>query len=257
MHEDVLIEAEGLMCKSGVKYLLQDINWQVARGEQWAVFGANGSGKTTLLSIIAGYKGYSAGKLRVFGEEYREDNILTLRQKIGWVSSSFFDKCFRDESVLDIVLSGKSATLGVDFLPENRDIIRAQELLVSLGLKEKIKSSFGLLSKGERQNVLIARAFMNEPEILILDEPGTGLDVIARADFLRTMQKMAEKRVTTIYVTHYPEEILPFFDKCLLLKNGCIYKKGLTADLMNDEEMSRFFEQSVRVVKKEDGYEFR
>lgn len=257
MSEEIVIEVENLACKSGVKYLLQNINWQVSRGEQWAVFGANGCGKTTLLSIIAGYKGYSSGKLRIFGEEYSEDNIFSLRQKIGWVSSSFFDKCFHDETVLDIVLSGKSAALGVDFLPENKDIIRAQELLRSLGLKEKIRCNFGMLSKGERQNVLIARAFMNDPEILILDEPGTGLDVIARADFLRTMEKMAAGKVTTIYVTHYPEEILPIFDKCLLLKNGCVYKKGLTADLMNDEEMSRFFSRSLRVIKNNNGYEFR
>lgn len=254
MSADIIIKAQNLSSTSGVKYLLQNINWQVARGEQWVVFGANGCGKTTLLSIIAGYKGYSAGNLEVFGEKYREDNILSLRQRIGWVSSSFFDKCFHNESVLDIVLSGKFATLGLDFAVENRDIIHAKELLVSLGLKDKIKSCFNTLSKGERQNVLIARAFMNKPEILILDEPSTGLDVMARAKFLQTLNSIAnDEQVTMIYVTHYPEEILPIFDHCLLLKNGAIYKQGLTADLLTNQEMSAFFEQDVQVLHKDNG----
>lgn len=257
MPGEAVISIKNLSCLSGVRYLLNNINWQVKKGEQWVVFGRNGCGKTTLLSIIAGYKSYSKGILEVLGENYHADNILDIRKRIGWISSSFFDKCYQHESVMDIVLSGKFATMGVSFDLTNHDIIRAISLLESVGMKEKIKSSFDVLSKGERQNVLIARAFMNHPEILILDEPGTGLDVMARANLLKTVQRLAMREdTTTIYVTHYPEEILPSFEYCLLMKNGAVYKQGRTMDLLNSDEMSNFFDELVQVTQKEDGYDF-
>lgn len=255
--DEVVIAAKGLSCLSGVQYLLKNIDWQVKQGEQWVVFGRNGCGKTTLLSIIAGYKSPSAGELRVLGECYTERHVLSLRKSIGWISSSFFDKCYHHESIMSIVLSGKFATLGVDFAVENKDVIRAIRLLQAVGLKDKLKSSFDVLSKGERQNVLIARAFMNRPQILILDEPGTGLDVIARENLLSTIQNIAQnENATIIYVTHYPEEILPSFDKCLLLKNGAVYKQGSTIELLTTDEMSRFFDNEVKVVQENDRFNF-
>lgn len=104
--DEIVIDLKNLSCQAGYQYLLRDINWQVGCGEQWVVFGQNGCGKTTLLSIVAGYKGYSSGELKIFGEEYTAENILRLRKRIGWISSSFFDKYYTTETVLDIVLSG-------------------------------------------------------------------------------------------------------------------------------------------------------
>lgn len=256
-NNDIVIDVQNLFCLAGSNYLLNNINWQVKRGEQWVVFGRNGCGKTTLLSIIAGYKNFSGGTLKVFGQEFTADNILDIRKKIGWISSSFFDKCYKQESVLNIVLSGLFGTLGTSFNVSNKDMVRAVTLLEDLGLKEKIKSSFDMLSKGERQNVLIARAFMTEPEILILDEPGTGLDVIARENLLNTINTLSrEKNVTTIYVTHYPEEILPSFDKCLLLRQGTIYRCGETAELMTSAEMSEFVNFPVEVMRNNGRFDF-
>ena len=108
------MEMKGVSCKAGYRYLLRDINWEVGRGEHWVVFGVNGSGKTTLLSIIAGFKHFTDGTVKVFGQEFSNDNILAIRERIGWVSSSFFDKYYSKESALNIVLSGKHGTLGLD-----------------------------------------------------------------------------------------------------------------------------------------------
>lgn len=257
MNSEYIIEVENLCCLSGSQFLLNNINWQVKAGEQWVVFGRNGCGKTTLLSIIAGYKNYSSGKIRVFGEEYTKDNILDIRKKIGWVSSSFFDKTYQQESVFDIVLSSLTGTMGRDFNVSNKDIAKARLLLERLGLKTKIDASFATLSKGERQNVLIARAFMTNPEIMILDEPGTGLDVLAREVLLATIKDLAEdKNTTMIYVTHYPEEILPSFDKCLLLRNGATYKIGATKELFNSEQMSDFLSYPVQITPADGRYAF-
>ena len=254
---EILVNAENLSCQAGATFLLHDINWKIKRGEQWVVFGRNGCGKTTLLSIIAGYKNFTDGKLEIFGDTYKASNILTLRQKIGWVSSSFFDKYYSSESVLDIVLSGKFATLGLQFAVDNTDIKKAKQMLKAFGLKDKIMAPLDMLSKGERQQVLIARAFMSSPEILILDEPGTGLDALARDQLLGTIEMLAINGNTTIiYVTHYPEEILPIFDKCLLLRSGLIYKIGATQDLFTSESISEFFEYPVEVIKRDDRYTF-
>lgn len=103
-----------------------------------------------------------------------------------------------------------------------------------------------MLSKGERQNVLIARALINQPSLLLLDEPGTGLDILAREQMFATVRELAEETETTlIYVSHYTEEILDIFQYCLLLKNGRVYKQGLTRDCMTSDVLSNFLQHPV------------
>lgn len=245
-----VIKTEKLNCKVGYKYLLKDIDWTVNYGEKWTVFGMNGCGKTTLLSIIAGFRTYSSGMLTVLDKQYTEDNALDLRRRIGFVSNSFFDKNLSKEAVLDIVLAGKFGTLGIDGDITNSDIRRAKELLKELRMGDKINRNFDTLSKGERQNVLIARAFMGKPEIIILDEPGTGLDVYAREHMLSTVQDLAENTdMTLIYVTHYTEEILDVFDNCLLMKNGVIFKQGRTNEVFTEHNLADLLEYPVVLDK--------
>jgi len=233
-----VVKIEHLSCKVGYRYLLHDINWTVNEGEHWVLFGINGCGKTTLLSIISGFRSGFSGTLEVFGETYSEENILKLRKKIGFVSSSFFDKILTTETVLQIVLSGKFGTLGIDGDVSNEDVIHAKQLLKELRLGDKMYRTFDSLSKGERQNAMIARAFMGNPEILILDEPGTGLDVFAREHMLSTIKDLAERQhMTIIYVTHYCEEILELFDHCVLMQNGKFYRIGATKEIFTAENL--------------------
>lgn len=243
-----IIKTNKLCCQSGHRYLLRDVTWQVNKGQHWVVFGMNGSGKTTLLSIIAGFKKHTRGSLEVLGEQYGEDNVLSLRKRIGWVSSSFFDKYYSDESALDIVLSGLFGTFSPNFDLEDEQVLLAKKLLVHLNLGDKINRPFNMMSKGERQNVLIARALIARPEILLLDEPGTGLDVFAREKMLSIVRELAdETNVTMIYVTHYPEEILDIFENCMLLKNGLVYTKGKTSEIMTSDRLSALLDYPVKV----------
>jgi len=254
MDMEPIIQVEKLCCQSGNRYLLRDINWQVNRGEQWVVFGLNGSGKTTLLSIIAGYKSHTAGTVKVFGEAFTQENVLTIRKRIGWVSSSYFDKYYTRESALDIVLSGLCGTLGKDSTVKPDDYIRAKALLKEWNMDRKFDFPFYTMSKGERQNVLIARALISDPEILVLDEPGTGLDVLAREQLLRKISTFAEEHnLTIIYVTHYPEEILPVFDKCLVLQRGKMADIGSLREVMSTERLSRTLETDVVMQYMQDG----
>ena len=250
-----IIELERLCCVSGNRYLVQNINWTIKKGERWLLFGSNGCGKTTLLSVLAGFRKYDMGSAKIFGEQYTEENIIAMRKKIGWISGSFFDKHYHQERAWDIVLSGLSGGLSKSFDVSNNDLKQARRLMEILNLKGKLERPFDMMSKGERQNVLIARALIANPEILILDEPGTGLDVFARSQMLETVTYMTEQQGSTIiYVTHYPEEILPMFDQCVLMKQGTIYAKGKTNELFQDKCMSGFVGKPVHVEQTQGKY---
>ena len=248
MGNDYVIECKNLSCRMGKHFLLKDINWKVSPGEHWVVYGMNGSGKTTLLSIIAGFKHYTSGTLKLFGEEYTNENALEMRKKIGFVSGSFFDVHYHKENVLDIVLSGLTGTLSLDNDLTIEDASYAYELLRALHLEEKLNRQFDMLSKGERQNVMIARALIHRPKILILDEPCSGLDVYNREFLLHTLSTLGND-MTIIYITHYVEEIRPMFDKTLLLRRGHIFAQGNTEDMFTTQNLTEFLQYPVMVEK--------
>ena len=249
-----IIKTSELCYKSGRRFLINHINWEVKEGEHWLVFGMNGSGKTTLLSMIAGYKSPTSGTLEVLGKQYDKENIFELRKEIGWVSSSFFDKYYANETALRIVLSGLFGTFNIDYDVTDADVRRAKALLRELRMEGKMNRPFNSMSKGERQNVLIARALITQPKVLVLDEPGTGLDIRAREHMMNTVKALAEsKKVTIIYVTHYPEEVQPFMNKTMLLKNGRAFAKGDTESVLTSENLSILLDETVHVAQNADG----
>lgn len=252
---DWVIEAEGLCAQAGRRYLLKDINWQVKRGEHWVVFGMNGSGKTTLLSIIAGFRQYTAGELRIFGEPFTNAAILKQRQRIGFVSSSFFDRYFKHETAMEIVLSAQSGAFGLSPQITDQVVRRARELLTALQLADKSQLPYHFLSKGERQRVLIARALLTKPELLVLDEPCSGLDILAREQLQQAISQLAGQTETTlIYVTHYTEEILPVMHQALLLSHGRLWAMGAVEELFTAEKLSAFLGYPIAVRSEDQRY---
>lgn len=251
---EAIIKAQGLGVQVGKRFLLRQIDWEVHAGEHWLVFGQNGSGKTTLLSMVAGFKNPTDGRLEVLGETYSNDNVFALRRQVGWISSSFFDRYYRYEPALEIVLSGLSGTFGIRRGLRDADVRRAKTLLAALRLEDKINRPYHMMSKGERQNVLIARALISEPSLLVLDEPSEGLDIYAREYLLQTMRAFAASgKVTILYVTHYPEEIQGFMNKALLLRHGQIFAQGETANVLTDEHLSQLMHAPVTVQRLSDG----
>ena len=149
-------------------------------------------------------------------------------------------------------MSGLTGTLSFDNDLTIEDAAYAYELLRALHLEEKMNRQFDMLSKGERQNVMIARALIHRPKILILDEPCSGLDVYNREFLLHTLSTLGQD-MTIIYFTHYIEEIRPMFNKTLLLRRGHIFAQGNTEDMFNTQKMSELLQYPVIVEKNANG----
>lgn len=250
--KECVIKTTDLGFQVGKQKLLRGINLEVKRGEHWLIYGLNGCGKTTLLSILAGFRQQTEGKLEVFGTPFTNENILEQRKRIGWISSSFFDIRYRHECVRDIVLSGKFGTYGIDWELTSEDYNRASDLLAALGLEEKQHMPYDRLSKGQRQNVLIARAFMGKPELLLLDEPCSGLDVLAKARFMDLLERLMQQGLTVLFVTHDVNDVRGLFPNTLMLRNGRMFAQGETETLFQAEPLSTFFQQTVQIHRVEE-----
>jgi iron complex transport system ATP-binding protein len=241
------------------KRILDSIDWKVRQGEHWAILGPNGSGKTTLLKLACGYIWPNDG-----GTIYRKGKSLldlrALRKSIGWVTSALVFQIPLRERVLRTVVSGKYAQIGLlegfGAEPSQRDHADAQEYLAQMGCSYLSDQEFGTLSQGEQQKVLIARARMTQPYMIILDEPCAGMDPGARENFLGTLQKLGrQKKVPSlIYVTHHVEEILPLFGKTLILKDGKVLDSGKTTAILKRDVLERLYNVSLTLTHRRGRY---
>ncbi|RYM06311.1 ABC transporter ATP-binding protein [Sporolactobacillus sp. THM7-7] len=247
----MIIDAQHVSWRRENKEVLKDVTWQVKKGEHWCLVGLNGSGKTTLLKMINGYIWPTTGSLSVLGRPFGKVDLRKLRQKIGWVSSALEGQIRGHALPRDIVMSGKFASIGLYDEVSSEDREKADELLERLHATSFSSRPFGTLSTGEKQRVLIARALMASPELLILDESCNGLDILARERLLSLIEQLAksESAPTLIFVTHHVDEILPCFTHSLLLKEGAVYQSGLTRDLMTPENMTAFYGGSVIIER--------
>src|SRR5579871_3338349 len=235
-----VLNIHSLRVERDTTVILDDVSWRVRCGEHWAILGANGSGKTSLLSALTAYLTPTAGSIELLGERYGEADWRELRKRVGLVSSSVRQMMAEDEPALETVVSGKYAMIDFWGEPSATDYRAAAQILKSVECSYLAARPWRILSQGERQRVLIARALMAKPPLLILDEPCAGLDPTAREYFLQFLEKLGRKKTspTLILVTHHVEEILPVFSHLLLLKGGRVLAQGpkkrtLTADLLS------------------------
>jgi iron complex transport system ATP-binding protein len=237
------------------KRILHSIHWTVCHGEHWAILGPNGSGKTTLLKIACGYLWPNAG-----GEVLRKGKLLTnlpeLRKSIGWVTSTLATQIPVFEKVIRTVVSGKFAQIGLleqfGGKAVRKDYITARRYLAEMGCDYLCEQEFGILSQGEQQKVLIARARMTKPYLIVLDEPCAGMDPGARENFLATLRDIGKqpKIPALIYVTHHVEEILPLFKKTLVLKEGRVRHAGDTRHVLNANILQELYGVPLSIIKK-------
>lgn len=227
--------------------LLQDLNWRIQAGEYWVVLGLNGAGKSLMLNMISGNLWPSSGKLTVLGELFGRTSIPDLTKRIGWVSQSLQERILRQERAEYIVLSGKFASIGIYQNYSEAELAEACQILSSLGGEKLIGKVYQVLSQGEKQLVLIARALMAKPELLILDEPCNGLDLFAREELLTRIKKLKQTAdaPSLLYVTHHTEEILPEFTHVLMIRDGKIFKQGKRNELLQEQVLNDFYQRPI------------
>ncbi|MGP7819169.1 ABC transporter ATP-binding protein [Niallia sp. 01092] len=247
----MIVRAEGVGLKRSGHWILQNVNWEIKKGEHWVLYGLNGAGKTALLNMLCAYYHPTVGNVEVLGKVFGKAELGgSLRRKIGLVSNRLQQNLYVSDSAYEIILSGAYASIGLYETPTDEIRHKAIDLLKQLGCFHYADREYSSLSQGEKQRVLIGRALMLDPELIILDEPATGLDFIAREQLLETIENMSkrENAPSIIYVTHHVEEILPIFSHSLLLKKGTVFAKGKTEDMMTSENLSQFFELPVKVI---------
>ncbi|HNW29910.1 MAG TPA: ATP-binding cassette domain-containing protein [Spirochaetota bacterium] len=247
----IRLEDISLFYPDSGRTILHGISWDIESGGRWVLFGPNGSGKTKLLEIITGYLYPSGGSVRRFGSDGGAD-IRDVRKRIGYLSTPLKDRFYRHERLIDVVVSGPYATVGLYDEPGPADYERARGLLESAGLGGRSGQPFGTLSDGEKQKALMLRAVMAGPDLLILDEPCMGLDLPSREDFLSSLESLfGGKEMSVIYVTHYVEEITPFFKNIFMLKNGGAWFCGGIEDGLTDGVISGLFGREISIATKD------
>ncbi|MEW9671448.1 ABC transporter ATP-binding protein [Ammoniphilus sp. 3BR4] len=236
-----MIKLNNIYLKRNNKVVLEDVNLNIESEQQWVIIGKNGSGKTSLLEMVTGYLFPSSGSVEVLGNQYGSCNIPEVRKKIGYITPNLFEKLSLSDSVLEVVATGNFGYLRFYQQIPQEALEKASDIMDRIQISHMKDRPLGLLSQGERKKVLLARALINDPSVLIMDEPCAGLDLEERERFLESVQKLAEQNVRMIYVTHHLEEIIPCFTHAAILKEGRIIASGEKSQVLTDEALSEAF----------------
>ena len=247
------------LVKGGAR-ILDDLSLTIALGEHTAIVGPNGSGKSSLIKLLTRQCYPLAGtdgrpKIVLFGRD-RWD-VFELRTLLGIVSADLHQTFVNDGALTgrEVILSGFFASQGLAkhhaVTPGMQERAReALNLMEAAPLAEKL---IGHMSTGEARRVLIARALVHDPRALLLDEPTTGLDLIARRRFLETLRRIARRGTTIILVTHHVEEILPEIGRVVLMKGGTVFRDGPKREVLTPPNLSALFDAPVQ-IREEAGY---
>ena len=249
MKHSPVLAVEGLRIVRGQDRILDDVSWRVERGEHWVILGANGSGKTSLLSALTAYLTPSAGHVEVLGSVYGKTDWRELRKHVGLVSSSIRQMIGDAVTGLEIVASGRDATLNPWGRLPAAARARALTILRQVEAAKLADRPWAVLSQGERQRVLIGRALMAAPPLLILDEPCAGLDPLAREGFVQFLQRLGTRRTAPalVLVTHHVEEIAPVFTHALLLRAGRVLASGPKDSTLTTRHLTAAFDAPMRL----------
>ena len=243
-----ILSYKNVSFKRDGREILKNINWEIKVGENWALIGLNGSGKSTLLSMIPAYTFATSGEVSVFEKKFGTCVWVEVKEKVGFVSSSLntFSDSLNNQTLNNIVLSGKYNSIGIYQEITQKDREKANNIIKDFKLSHLKLNKYITLSQGEQRKTLLARAFMNEPSLLILDEPCSGLDIRAREIFLKTLEE-SKSDVPFIYVTHQIEEIIPSITHVAILDNGEIVSQGNKFKVLTEENLSKLYGIDLKI----------
>ena len=251
---EIVLQMAGVSVLRDGATLLDDVGWTVRDSERWVVLGPNGAGKTTLLQIAGAALFPSSGTVDLLGERFGATDLGELRTRVGLSSSALADRVPPNEKALDVVVTAAYGVLGRwSERYDDGDVSRAQDLLGRTGLRAFADRRFGTLSEGERKRVLLARALMTDPELLLLDEPAAGLDLGAREALLRLLTRLstAPDSPPTVLVTHHVEEVPIGTTHALLLARGRVVAAGPVGEVLTAPLLSRAFGLPLTVTQSD------
>ncbi len=249
-----VLEVSGLTVTRRGTRVLSELTWRVNPGEMWCILGPNGSGKTSLLSCLTGFLTPSGGRISLLGEVFGETDWIGLRRRVGIVSSSLGRLVDEEETALSVIGSGLSGQINYWGRIPREAQAAARRIARQVRCVPVLDRPWAVLSQGERQRVLIGRALIASPALMILDEPCAGLDPVARQRFLVFVQELASKRKgpSLVFVTHHLEEIPPACTHVLALRDGRAVAAGPCAEVLTDKVLSRVFGAKVHVSRDGD-----
>ncbi len=236
--------------------ILHGVSLQIASDERWVIIGANGSGKTSLMRVMALYDHPTSGTVDVLGERLGRTDVRELRRRIGYSSAALADQLRPDLSAHDVVRTARHAALEPWWHRyDEADDRRAEECLAEMGVAQHRDRRFGSLSSGEQQRVLLARTLMNDPAVILLDEPSARLDLGGREHLVATLQHLAADPTAPPFamVTHHVDEIPAAVTHVAMLRDGRIMARGPIADTLTEGSISECFATPLRLERRRDG----
>ena len=245
-------ELAGVSVRRGTALLLHDVNFKVEEGDRWVIIGPNGAGKTTLLALLSTQMHPTTGVVEVLGEYLGAVDVFELRPRIGVASSSIAHRIPNREKVADVIVSASYGVMGRwRETYEEMDHARALELMRLMHVEDLAGRTYGTLSEGERKRVEIARALMTDPELLLLDEPGAGLDLRVREILVKTLSELCEDpdAPTMVLVTHHVEEIPEGISHAMLMAHGSVVAAGPIDEVLTDEKLTAAFGMPLHITK--------
>jgi iron complex transport system ATP-binding protein len=233
--------------------ILGPVDLSIGRGERWVLLGPNGGGKTTLLALAGARRQPSAGQVTVLGVRLGRADVRALHPRISHTSHVLAERMPPGLSVRTVVLTGKRAVLSPWFQEfDGADEGRAATLLERVGCAHLAGRRFDTGSQGERQRVLLARALFSDPELLILDEPASGLDLPAREGLIDALEEVAAQpsAPTTLLATHHLEEIPPSTTHAALLRDGRLVASGEIDAVLVPRSLEACFAMAMEVGRR-------
>jgi iron complex transport system ATP-binding protein len=240
--------------------LITGVSWTVRASDRWVVVGPNGAGKTTLLQVAGAALYPSRGTVELLDERFGEADLGELRTRVGLSSAMLADRVPGHEKALDVVVTASYGVVGRwREQYDADDVARARGLLARVGLRGFGDRRFGTLSEGERKRVLLARALMTDPELLLLDEPAAGLDLGAREALLRLLTRLAADPAgpPSVLVTHHVEEVPVGTTHALVLSRGRVVGSGPVREVLTGEVLSQAFGLPLVVEERDQRFTAR
>jgi iron complex transport system ATP-binding protein len=250
------LELRDIRLRRGSTVILDDISFTVREGERWLLLGPNGSGKSTLMRVCALYEHPSSGTVDVLGERLGHTDVRELRGRIGYSSAALADQLRPSLRALDVVRTARYAALEPwwhEYGPE--DDRRARECLERMGVGAFGEREFGTLSSGERQRVLLARTLMNDPAVILLDEPSAGLDLAGREQLIVALDELAADRKSPpyVFVTHHVDDVPATITHALLSRGGRAHAQGPIGEVLDGPTLSSCFGLDLWLERRADG----